>query len=114
MPFVEILRDGQLLAKARLCDGFFSESRGYMFRRPSGPLFFRFPWENRIFVGIHMFFVFFPLQAVWLDDSLTVVDVKTAKPWRLYWPREAAQYLIETPSPDSLPIEIGERLEVRF
>jgi len=102
------------LAKAKLCDTFLSESLGYMFRRPNGPFFFKLPWESRVFAGIHMFFVFFPLQAVWLDDEMTVVDVKNAKPWRLYWPRKAARYLIEAPSPDGLPIEIGERLQVRF
>ncbi|MEM3047200.1 MAG: DUF192 domain-containing protein [Candidatus Bathyarchaeia archaeon] len=114
MRFVEILRDGQLLTRARLCDTFLSESLGYMFRKPSGPLFFRLPYESRILAGIHTFFVLFPLQAIWLDGSLRVVDVKKAKPWGLYWPRRAARYLVETPSQDALPVEVDDTLEVRF
>jgi len=114
MQSVEVLREGQLLARAKLCDTFLSESLGYMFRRPSGSFLFTLPWESRLFAAIHMFFVFFRLQAVWLDEEMRVVDVKTAKPWRLYWPRKAARYLIETPSAGELPVTVGERLEVRF
>jgi len=43
-----------------------------------------------------MFFVFFAIAAVWLDDGGNVVDAKLARPWRpFYKPVKPARYLIE-------------------
>lgn len=112
MKSVEISSKGRVLTKARLCNTFLSETRGYMFRRPSGSFLFELPWESRILAGIHLFFVFFPLQAIWLNDQLIVVDVKAANPWTLSWPKSGAKYLIETPAQNPLPVETGQKLEL--
>jgi uncharacterized membrane protein (UPF0127 family) len=57
---------------------------------------------------------FFPLQAIWPNNEITIIDISTANPWGLYWPREAARHLIETPARNPLQVFIGEKLEVRY
>lgn len=60
---------------------------------------------------IHMFFVFFPIAAVWLDDDGVVVDAKLAKPWRPYYaPAKAARYLIEAPPAVLDRVQVGDQL----
>ncbi|MEB2286482.1 MAG: DUF192 domain-containing protein [Anaerolineae bacterium] len=88
-----------VLARARWCQGFWCHLRGLMFRRhlpdDEGLLFV----YRRASVGsttIHMFFVFFPIAAVWLDDEGRVVSTALARPWRPYYaPDRPARYLIE-------------------
>jgi uncharacterized membrane protein (UPF0127 family) len=55
--------------------------------------------------------VFFPITAVWLDKDLQVVDIKIAKPWRVYFPKAAAQYVLEGSIELVERISIGDRLE---
>lgn len=103
-----------VLARARWCTGFWCHLRGLMFRRalPDGEgLLFVYRRTSVLDASIHMLFVFFPIAAVWLDDTGYVVDAKLAKPWRLYYaPAQPARYLIEA-SPALLEqVRVGERL----
>lgn len=67
--------------------------------------------ESRIDTSIHMFFMRFPIAAIWLDARFRVVDTCLARPWRpFYAPRAPAQYTLET-SPELLKkISIGDEL----
>lgn len=60
-------------------------------------LVFVLPAETRANASIHMFFMLSDIDVIWLDSSRRVVDFKTAKKWRLYTPKKAAQYIIEGP-----------------
>jgi uncharacterized membrane protein (UPF0127 family) len=59
-----------------------------------------------------MFFVFFPIAVVWVDDRGIVTSAQLAKPWRPYYASpEPARYVIET-SPDFLDmIGVGDEVE---
>lgn len=97
-----------------MCDTLFSQSPYNMFRIPGGPFFFRLTKKSRIFAGISLLLLFFPLQAIWPNNEMTIIDISTANPWGLYWPREAARHLIETPARNPLQVFVGEKLEVRY
>jgi uncharacterized membrane protein (UPF0127 family) len=58
-----------------------------------------------------MFFMAFPIAAIWLDNEFVVVDKVCAKPWRpFYAPRKAARYTLEA-SPSLLErVQIGNKL----
>lgn len=73
------------------------QALGLMFRlqSPKWGALFAFKQPRR--VSIHMFFVFFPLDILWIDESGEVVDMKTLKPWSLYAPRGVCSYVIELP-----------------
>ncbi len=58
-----------------------------------------------------MFAVFTELGVAWLDRNGRVVDVRIAKPWRLYAPSAPAKYTLEG-SPSMLEsLAVGDQLE---
>ena len=62
--------------------------------------------------SIHMFFVFFPIAAIWINQKGKVTSAQLAKPWRPYYASPTpASYVIET-SPDYLEkVSVGDFLE---
>jgi uncharacterized protein len=103
-----------VLARAKWCQNFWCHFKGLMLR-PSLPedegLLFVYGRESIMDTAIHMFFCFFPIAAVWLDQDRRVVDAKLAKPWRpWYAPKKRAQYIIEA-RPGLLDrVKIGDQL----
>ncbi|PJA16774.1 MAG: hypothetical protein COX63_03110, partial [Candidatus Diapherotrites archaeon CG_4_10_14_0_2_um_filter_31_5] len=53
--------------------------------------------EGKINSSIHMLFVFYPIEVVYLNKEKKVVDIKlNLKPWALnYTPKKPAKYFIE-------------------
>ena len=79
------------------CGSLFSRIKGLMFARHPKALIMAFPKEQK--VGIHMMFVFFPIDALWLDLEQKVVAVREElKPWTTAAPSEEAKYVVELPS----------------
>jgi len=67
--------------------------------------------ESRADTAIHMFFVFFPIAAVWLDGGGQAVDVRLARPFRpLYVPRVPARDVLEGPPALLERVQIGDQL----
>ena len=102
---------GKIIAsEVELADSFWRRFRGLMFRRrfPSGKaLFFKFNKLGRH--GVHMSFVWFPIDLVYLDSSFKVVEVHARlKPWLMYWLKAVAKYLIE------LPAGVATRVRIRI
>ncbi len=58
-----------------------------------------------------MFAVFTELGVAWLDQSRRVVDVRIAKPWRLYAPSAPAKYTLEGPPSMLESLAVGDQLE---
>lgn len=79
-----------------VCNSLFSRCRGLMFARKAHALVMVFPKEQR--VGIHMWFVFFPIDVIWLDNQKRVVFLKkNLQPWRMITPPCKARYVVEVP-----------------
>jgi uncharacterized membrane protein (UPF0127 family) len=104
MKIVEIQNSRRPLKspiKAKYCDSFFCQLRGLMFRRSLAPnegLLLVQKRENRTESAIHMLFMFVDLAVVWLNASKQVVDVKSARRWRLFYaPQSPAKYVLELP-----------------
>lgn len=105
-----------VLARVKWCDSFTSRLRGLTFRRrldADEGLMLVERASSIAATSIHMFFVFFPIAAIWLDDSFRVVDKKLARPWRpFYAARAPARYVLEA-APGVLDrIAIGDQLEI--
>jgi uncharacterized membrane protein (UPF0127 family) len=103
-----------VLARAKWCKSAWCQFRGLQMRRSlpeDEGLLFDFRRESVVATSIHMFFVFFTIAAVWLDDKGQVVDARLAKPWRpVYVPAKPARYLIEA-RPSLLDrVQVGEQL----
>jgi uncharacterized membrane protein (UPF0127 family) len=103
-----------VLARARWCQSFWCHLRGLMFRRALSPdegLLFVYSRAGINNTAIHMFFVFFSIAAVWLDNEGRVVGTALARPWRPYYaPRAPARYLIEAAPALLERVSLGEQL----
>lgn len=104
-----------IVTGARWCDSFFSRLRGLMFRErlnPGEALILVEPSESRAATSIHMFFVPFPIAAIWINSKGRVVDKAEALPWRPYYaPREAARYTLEATPALLDKIAIGDEID---
>lgn len=109
-------RDKQVLGHVRRCAGFFCRLRGLTFRRCLGAdegLLLMGRRESRTDAAIHMFFVFFPIAAIWLDPNGQVVDAQLARPFRpLYVPRAPARDILEGPPALLEQVRIGDILRL--
>ncbi|MBW2996382.1 DUF192 domain-containing protein [Candidatus Woesearchaeota archaeon] len=71
----------------------FGKARGLMFSRKKN-LMFVFDEEKRI--SLHMFFVFFPIDVLFLDKDKKIVEIKkNFKPFTFYKSKEKAKYVVE-------------------
>ncbi len=103
---------------AYLADTFFLKLIGLMFQktihnRPGLLLADRY--ESKINSSIHMLFMNFDICAIWMNKNKQVVDVKLAKKWHLaYFPRAAAQYVLELDSTNYSQFTIGDQLQFDY
>jgi uncharacterized membrane protein (UPF0127 family) len=81
--------------EAKICKSLFSKARGMMFSLKPEPLLFVFKKEQN--ASIHMFFVFFPLIAIWLNKEKRIADFKILKPFSFYNQKIKSKYIIEIP-----------------
>ena len=106
----------RLLEQVQRCASFLCRLRGLTFRRSLGDeegLLLVGRRESRTDTAIHMFFVFFPIAAIWLDQDGHVVDVQLARPFRpLYVPRAPAQDVLEGPPVLLEHVRIGDQLRM--
>ena len=85
-----------LAKKVKLCRTLFSKAFGLMLSRPGKSLIFFFKEEN--IVPLHMFFVFYQIDVLFLDKNKRVVEIKqNFKPFTFYKPKNKAKWVIELP-----------------
>jgi len=83
--------------KHKLCKSDFSKALGLMFSLKPHTLIFEFNKEKK--VSLHMLFVFFPIDVIYLNENKKVVEIKNNfKPFTFYHPKKNAKYLIELPN----------------
>jgi hypothetical protein len=94
---LQVFSEGTLLAWDVLkAKDFFTRSRGLMFKnsidKGTGMFFPHCNW-------IHTFFMKFPIDVVYLDKKMKIVDLETdLRPWRFCMPRFSASHVLELPS----------------
>ncbi|MFB6185021.1 MAG: DUF192 domain-containing protein [Haloarculaceae archaeon] len=104
--------DRQVLAtNVDTADTFLSQARGLMFQRSipdDYALVFRFDRPGKRF--IHMLFVPFPTDVVWVTDD-EVVERATLQPWRGIG-RATADAIFEFPAGSAAAVDPGDALYV--
>lgn len=95
---ISVLSSQIVLPQIRIYSTTLEKARGLMFllRAPDFAVLFPFSKPRR--VGIHMFFVFFPLDIVWLDKNGVIQEIKTLKPFTLHTPNVFSSYVFELPA----------------
>jgi uncharacterized membrane protein (UPF0127 family) len=84
--------------KTKICSTILSKTIGLMFsRKQERALIFVFRKEIR--ESLHMFFVFYPIDVIFLNKDKKVVEIKkNFRPFAVYLPRNRAKYIIEAPA----------------
>tara|TARA_B100000315_G_C14484955_1_gene544732 strand:- start:463 stop:726 length:264 start_codon:yes stop_codon:yes gene_type:complete len=64
--------------------------------------------------SLHMFFVFYPIDVLWLDSKKQVVDLKeNFKPFSIATPKNPATFIIELPQNtiNTTKTELGDTIQ---
>jgi uncharacterized membrane protein (UPF0127 family) len=115
---VDVLRrsDGEVLVhSARWCASWLCRLRGLQFRRrlrPGEAIILAKDKDSIASSSIHMFFVLFPIAAIWIDGEGKVTAAQLAKPWRPYYASpEPARYVLEA-EPELLErVSVGDEVD---
>ena len=67
-----------------------------MFRTTPPNYAVHFPFKKEQSINIHMFFVFFKLDIVWIDEKETITCIKTLKPFTHH--THSAKDVLELPA----------------
>ncbi len=91
----------------KICNSVWSKTRGLMFSKKRN-LVFVFDEEKR--VSLHMLFVFFPIDVLFLDKDKRIVEIKkNFKPFRVYTSKNKTKYVIELA--DKNNYTIGDKID---
>ncbi len=80
------------------------------------------PKEGIEYSSIHMLFMRFPIDVLWLDTQMKVVDIARNIPpasllkpgtWKIYRPKKDAKYVIEIALKPLPPVETGDIIEFK-
>ena len=96
---------------AKICKSIFSKTRGLMFSKPKSLIFI---FKKEKIIPLHMFFVFHPIDVLFLNKNKIVVEIKkNFRPFTLYTPKNKAMYVIELPKDaiKSSKTGIGDKIE---
>ncbi|MBI5002419.1 DUF192 domain-containing protein [Candidatus Woesearchaeota archaeon] len=82
-----------LSEKAICCASLWRKASGLMFSPQKDLLFIE---QQEKITPLHMFFVFYPIDVVYLDKSRKIVEIKEHfLPFTFYTPKKKAQYVLE-------------------
>jgi len=106
----------KIMEKVILAESHWEKLKGLMFEDPKRfnyALVFCLPRESIANATIHMLFVFFPIDIVYLNKDKKVVDMaKNVQPFALgYAPEKPSKFFIELPAGKASGIKKGDMLE---
>lgn len=98
MPLKNTTTGKVIATSSRLANSLLSRSVGLMFSKPQqSALVMKFEKEEKI--SLHMMFVFYPIDVLFLNRKKQVVDIKqNFRPFEGYTARKKAKYAIELPA----------------
>lgn len=90
------------LTNIELCNSL----KGLMFSKKRNVYFVNSKSQKVI---IHMFFVSFPLNILFLNESFEVIEKIVLQPWRVYFTKKPVKYIIELA--DNQDAQLGDTIE---
>jgi uncharacterized protein len=103
-----------IIKKVKLCKTPWQRTKGLMFedkKRFDYALVFDFPRESKLGSSLHMIFVFFPIDVLFLNSKKEIVDKVTLQPFTPnYTPKKPAKYVIELPEGRTKGLKTGTKI----
>ena len=101
-----------LAKRIKYCKGI-SKYTGLMFSKKIKDKALVFEFKKERIALIHMFFVFFAIDLIYLDENKKIVELKkNLKPFSYYRPTNKAKYVVELMSGtiDKTKTEVGDKI----
>ncbi|MBI3032884.1 DUF192 domain-containing protein [Candidatus Woesearchaeota archaeon] len=93
MPINNDTKKTTLGKKYNVCKTLLSKACGLMFKKHQNLIFV---FNEEKIIPLHMWFVFYPIDIIYLNQKKQVVELKeNFRPFTLYKPQRKAQYVIE-------------------
>ena len=95
----------------RFCDSIASKALGLMFSRKITDTGLVFRFDDRVEErrALHMFFVFYPIDVLFLDREKRIVEIKRHfRPFTFYLPKKKSTFIIELPDSRAKECSIGD------
>ena len=87
-----------ILPKPKICESAFAQAKGLMFSKRIKDESLVFVFKKPKIVKLHMWFVFCPIDVLFLDEKKKVVEMKQhLRPFTFYTPKKEAKYVVELP-----------------
>jgi len=105
--------NGEIISrKTRIVESFLGRMRGLMFRKPLKDEALILSFKRPVSVNIHMVFVFFPIDFLFLDEKGVIVNYGNLSPMRGFASSKNVKYVIELPSGTIKKhgLRVGERI----
>lgn len=114
---MKILNKNIIIAdKVKYYNSFFSKAKGLMFTKPlkkRQAIVLEAKKEGISETTIHMLFVFYSIDIIWLNSNKEVVEIKESASPFIPWiaPKKAAKYIIELKKGAARQIKLGDNLD---
>ena len=109
-------RNEKIIGKVKVADTHWRKMKGLMFedaKKFDYALIFELGKESRKSSSMHMMFVFFPIDILFLDKDKRIVEiVKNLQPFTPnYTPKKRCWYFVELPAGSTNNVRVGNTLE---
>jgi uncharacterized protein len=101
----------KLVSNVEYCDTSWKKARGLMFSSKISDKALVFPFNKPGRYSLHMMFVFYAIDVLFLDSSKKVVEIKeNFKPFTVYSPSKLAAYIVELPCGCANSVKLGDKV----
>ena len=111
-----IAKNRIIVSKTKIYDNIFLKALGLMFSRPLNDKCLVLRFKSEKIRPLHMFFVLYAIDVLFLDKDLRVVEIKeNFKPFSFYFPKNKAMFIIEVPLSiaKKASVEIGDVVNLK-
>ena len=87
-----------IVKKTSFCKTILQKAKGLMFSKKLKDKALIFIFNKEKIISLHMLFVFYPIDIIFLDKNKKVIEIKqNFKPFTFYKNRKPAKYIVELP-----------------
>ena len=107
-----ITKNNIIVKKVEVCNNIWRKALGLMFSRKIKDKCLIFVFKKEQYVPLHMLFVFYPIDVLFLNKKKKVVEMKkNFFPFTAYNPVNKSKYVIELPAGKSKDISLMDEME---